>query len=493
VEYSVNLTRGYYVFVAKYLVPNTNNIRLIFPTEPYTCPFSPVFPDTNLNFQGCQSDPANQSVQTYQPNFPCEAYDYSKQLCIQCAYTHVLENGTCVLKVECPPRNYAHLGYCYPVDVSCGDFDPYTGACLSCADGKMVVSNGSCTFPVVPCGPREYSEKAVCVSFPQHCQDFHTLFKLCVTCDPGFLIKNGTCALQTLECGPSQYVFNLSCRDLPPHCSHFDPATTICSACQAGYTLSNNQCAPFYCPPGYYRQNNTNNCLPVSPLCDRYDSLSGDCLSCKWSGYSVRNGSCLMVTSSLAGCQEREKLGYGPCGEAALNCGKYNLLTNDCEECIAGWAMDFTGKCTLGSNVQCQADEVSVQGLCVQMPPNCIELDSIGLCVKCAGEFVVDQGQCFLKQKECPPGTYLDGGRCLAVVAGCTLNNPTTGQCLKCQNSQPAVEGLCCQPTEFAHNGQCLDKQWQSFYLLQQYQASNDNNPQCLAFHPTLKHCMMCN
>lgn len=42
-----------------------------------------------------------------------------------------------------------------------------------------------------------------------------------------------------------------------------------------------------------------------------YDEITGDCLSCKNNEYTVRNGKCSKGISTLAGCMERQKLGYG--------------------------------------------------------------------------------------------------------------------------------------------------------------------------------------
>lgn len=48
-------------------------------------------------------------------------------------------------------------------------------------------------------------------------------------------------------------------------------------------------------------------------------------------------------------------LGYGPCGDNIVNCFKYNLITKNCEDCVAGWYKDFTGKCLL-KDTKCAQD-----------------------------------------------------------------------------------------------------------------------------------------
>lgn len=132
----------------------------------------------------------------------------------------------------------------------------------------------------------------------------------------------------------------------------------------------------------------------MSPLCATYDPLTGDCLSCKNKDEIVVSGACLQVTSPLAGCKAREQLGYGPCLEADKNCESYNIQTGNCEKCISGWNLDYTGRCTLQDAV-CQAGEVSIQGICMQKPQNCARVDSNGLCFVCnTGEYRIINGQC---------------------------------------------------------------------------------------------------
>ena len=100
--------------------------------------------------------------------------------------------------------------------------------------------------------------------------------------------------------------------------------------------------------------NGGNWCVRVSPLCDKYDSLSGDCLSCKDQGYTVDNGVCKQFTLPLAGCQERQRLGYGPCVGAEIYCKLFNLVSLNCVECLPGFFMNFQGVCQ--QNPSCAYD-----------------------------------------------------------------------------------------------------------------------------------------
>ena len=53
---------------------------------------------------------------------------------------------------------------------------------------------------------------------------------------------------------------------------------------------------------------------------DQYDDLSGDCLTCREKDHTVVDGKCKGITSPLAGCEERERLGFGSCVNVQQNC-----------------------------------------------------------------------------------------------------------------------------------------------------------------------------
>ncbi len=133
------------------------------------------------------------------------------------------------------------------------------------------------------------------------------------------------------------------------------------------------------------------------------------------------------------------------------------MLTNNCEQCVTGWYLDYTGKCTL-QNAKCKEDEVSVQGICVQRPANCLKVDNLGLCVACNGpNYQIQMGQCVYVEK-CPPNMFLQYGSCVYVTPGCAAFNPTSGQCLTCIDGRTAVEGLCCPQGQIAFHGLCYDE-----------------------------------
>ena len=136
----------------------------------------------------------------------------------------------------------------------------------------------------------------------------------------------------------------------------FDKAAARCTKCIKGWWPSSlGVCQEIMCPPREVPSSYGFFCIKISPLCDKYDKLTGDCLSCKDKDATVVNGKCRKVVNPLAGCQERQRLGYGPCSNALLNCQLYDLVTKNCVQCVSKYYPDYKGECTLQDAV-CEAD-----------------------------------------------------------------------------------------------------------------------------------------
>ena len=159
---NVPLQRGYYILSSLYLL-SVPFARVTYSTYVYSCPFNLEFADVNFNFQGCNAPTRNQ------PGHPCLAFDFFRQVCIRCANTHVLVNGTCLYSTDCPPRTYFHFGSCLPVSETCLDFDRFTGACLSCISFDMRLIDGNCTFIDVKCGARQWIQNNICFNVSELC------------------------------------------------------------------------------------------------------------------------------------------------------------------------------------------------------------------------------------------------------------------------------------------------------------------------------------
>jgi hypothetical protein len=237
------------------------------------------------------------------------------------------------------------------VSPTCGSFDAFTGLCLNCSDSANDLINGSCIHKAVTCAANQWQTNYTCYNASSVCATFDPNSGKCLTCLSNLyqLNSDGTCTLIIVTCPSGQYAVGLSCVTIPVECLHFDTTLGKCLSCIKGYYVQNGVCQRIVCPNGQVPSNYGIFCVDVSPLCADYDSITGDCLSCKNSGYTVRNGACLQEASPLAGCQEREHLGFGPCVGADLNCDTFNLVTGDCDKCIEGYYLDYTGHCAKSS------------------------------------------------------------------------------------------------------------------------------------------------
>lgn len=226
--------------------------------------------------------------------------------------------------------------------------------------------------------------------------------------------------------------------------------------------------------------------MSVSSLCAAYDSLTGACLSCKESNHAVRNGRCVQLSSPLAGCQERQSLGFGPCVGADVDCKTFNLQTGNCDECKDGFYLDYRGLCA--KDVPCGNRQWSVNGECLGFPENCIAVDSLGLCTACvSADYRLQQGQC-VYFKTCVGQQYLNaGGQCADVNAACATWNPSNGQCITCKTEGTSpVSGVCCPLGQVYSGNQCVDSN-----TLQQ-SFSTATGSACLTKHPSLPYCLRC-
>lgn len=480
------LASGFYVLVISYDTTNVNFIRATFTSNSYACPFNPDFPDFYSNFQPCTTSSAT-NQQT--PGFPCLNFDSVKRVCTVCASNYELKDGLCVYSTTCGPNEYFKFGNCIPVPSDCKTFDRFTGQCLTCNVPGSRIVDGKCVVPEVVCTDRQYKVNNTCVDASALCKTFNGT-GACTSCYDKFEVKNGTCVPIVVICGPRQYIKDNVCVNIPEKCPNFNTTTEKCISCDRGYYVNNGVCQKIECPPGQVPSVYGVFCINVSPLCDNYDTLTGDCLSCKQKDQIISNGQCIQTTSPLAGCAQRQALGYGPCVDAEVNCQNYNIQTGNCDECQPNFFKDFTGRCTL-ENKPCQSDEISIQGICVQKPANCDKVDNLGLCSRCMGlNYRIINGQCVL-EVTCAANQYLSGNNeCVDVAPGCSAFNPSTGTCFTCSNGAPANNGLCCPDGFTVLGGECVSPvQYQSIIS----SAESSDVPTCIATHPSLGTCLQCN
>lgn len=475
---------GYYLLIVPVdiAILTDGNIRFRWESDNYKCPYDSSFGDYYQNFQGCTAPVSEQGP-------PCASYNFILGLCEKCIDGYFISNGSCFANTTCPDRQYFNFGKCYDVSPLCGDFDKFTGACLNCSDSaNYYLLNGTCLRRSVTCADRQYQTNYTCFNVSETCATFDAFSGRCFTCVSKFFQLNadGSCTKIIVKCPAGQYVVELSCVTIPIECLNFDTTLGKCLSCVQGYYVEGGVCQRIICPEGQVPSKYGIFCTNVSPLCRTYDILSGDCLSCKNPNHSVRNGQCLQIVNGLAGCQERQKLGYGECVNPDANCKTFDLVSNNCVECESNYFIDFTGRCAL--KAKCGTNQWSVNGDCLGIPDNCLKVNDLGLCVLCVNtDYRLQQGQC-VYFKSCKGQQYLNSaGQCVDVSPNCATWNPTNGQCITCKiaDTHP-TRGVCCPAGQVISGGICVDAN----ILQKSYQSATGSS--CLVPHPALNHCLKC-
>ena len=490
------LPKGYYALVVAYDTLATHPfIRVTFDSFPYACPYNQNYQDYYMTFQPCLSfvnANGTNAASNGQPGFPCVSFDNATLNCIVCFNGFRLSGGKCIYNDTCPDRFYFHFGQCLPVDPACGTYAAFTGWCLTCVYNDSTITNGVCKEKPVVCGARQVVVNRACVDVSVLCATWNVNGN-CLTCITGFEIvaPATTCTPIVITCASNQYVWNGVCNDIPVECVSFNRITRRCAVCKRGYWPSSlGVCQQIICPVGQVPSTYGIFCINVSPLCLTWDDLTGDCLSCKNADATIVNGECKSVVSPLAGCAERQRLGFGECVNPQLNCQRYNLVTRNCEQCMSGYFIDYTGRCLINNaNVVCQADEIRIQGICHQRPNNCLTIDNVGLCQTCQPNYRNIYGQCHFFTT-CGAKQYqTNSGVCVDVSPNCATFNPSNGICLTCVDGRNAVQGICCGTGSHAFNGNCIDDN--TFRTIRET-ADASSTPTCIGYHPTLKYCVEC-
>ena len=163
------------------------------------------------------------------------------------------------------------------------------------------------------CEYRQYVEDGKCKDVSPTCMTWYVVGGACRTCIPGHDLVGRECILNVVTCGINEYLDGNKCKKIPAECKKFDFFFKLCKKCHKGYTSDAGICKRIICPPRKVPSIYGDGCVDVSPLCGDYDLLSGNCLNCKDEDHTPINGVCLGFTSPLVGCQERQRLGFGPC------------------------------------------------------------------------------------------------------------------------------------------------------------------------------------
>lgn len=405
----------------------------------------------------------------------------------------MLISGKCYSNFTCGARQYIEFEQCFNVSDTCATFDVFTGFCLTCIDNTYALNaNGTCNKIIPTCGARQFIKNYLCVDVSPSCNTFDVNTGFCLTCvnSTYFEVDSGECVLIIHICDNGEYYSysQAACVIIPTECFNFDVVLEKCGTCIQGFFVDQGVCKRIVCPPNQVPSRYGPFCVAVSAACNIYDTVSGKCLSCKEpTAVVTANGDCAVVISPLAGCMDRQKLGYGPCVGAQNNCKTYNLLTGNCDLCNDGFILDYQGLCTLV--VKCQDPRTwNVNNECLPIPVNCLAVDQkTGFCTRCvSGDYTIQSGIC-VKIIKCGSQQYLSGsGQCIDVSAACNLFNPTTGLCITCVIAGTfPTEGICCPAGQVSNNQICVDTA-----TLTKTQ-SEATTVQCTQ-HPSLGYCISC-
>lgn len=230
----VPLSSGFYVLSVEYKPTNINFVKITFPSDPYTCPYPPEYPDTYSNFQPCTSTPVGPVAEN--PGYPCLSFNTGTRKCTSCAGNYILSNGICSVNTECPARQYYHFGNCYPVKDSCDAYDSFTGNCLTCKSAIQIVVNGNCVdnpAAIVICGARQVKINNVCINVNPLCDSFNLLTGGCITCVANYQLSgNGDCIIIPIPtCLANEYLVGRTCVKIPDSCPDFNKDTGTCRSC----------------------------------------------------------------------------------------------------------------------------------------------------------------------------------------------------------------------------------------------------------------------
>lgn len=425
--FTQDLVSGFYAVVAH--TNSANTFSITTQSDPYPCPYTNNYTDFFTIFPGCTRD----ATISQGSGLPCITYDYNSQVCLACMSGYSVSKGICVSSSNCKPRQYYHFGNCYDVSAACGQFDPYTGNCLTCANGSQdQLINGQCITFTNFCSPGFYLVNSRCIS--NTCGSYSQATGKCLTCVTAAykLSSSGQCI--AVDCGANDMYYSVKsakCINVPPTCTNFSITYEVCYTCIPGYSLFNGDCTVY---------SNSNNC-------QIYNYAANVCTTCN-TGYYILNGGCIKNPTCAIG----------------------QTLTN--------------GICVL-SPVNCNQNQILINSQCTDLPPNCLTLNVYFQCTSCAANFQLISGVCQACNGpnpnfpclNCPLGMYVDNqGRCQPVNQNCGSYNSANGLCLTCINRQQPVVGTCCPIGQTYLNGVCTVQQSNSYGGSTAGASSNTNS-----------------
>lgn len=328
--------------------------------------------------------------------------------CLQCVANFGLKNGRCVA-------------------IGCNAYDPTTFVCLSCGanytwnptqetcDVKITIPNcftaANSSFCSL-CNNGYVQLSGVCYQQITWCVNYANQTGLCSQCSPGYYVNSaGQCAPlpanclqsdpngQCLSCLNGYRVSKGICLPNIPNCQAFDPSTGACKQCISQY---------------YY--NSQGQCLPLPAFCTAANT-SGACTACI-SGYSIAGSVCVITI---------------------VNCQIYNQNNPAyCYQCISGYYLNAAYSCAI-------------------LPPNCLNANSLGVCLSCAFNYTLVGSICVIAIPNCVNYVQTSTStRCSQCTSGYTLTpdyacsqlplyclSGSNGVCINCMQNYQLYQGIC--------------------------------------------------
>lgn len=164
------------------------------------------------------------------------------------------------------------------------------------------------------------------------------------------------------------------------------------------------------------------------------------------------------------------------------------MMNGDCETCDDGYYLDYRGLCV--PETFCKRTQWSINGECLEMPANCVQVYREGICSRCQPRYRLINGQCAYIPS-CSNRQYLaDNGLCIEVNELCDKFNPSNGHCYSCRdNNTTPHQGVCCPQGQLYRNNICRDElELELAFSL----ITVQNEGECIIFHPILGICLSC-
>ncbi len=214
--------------------------RISYPTETYTCPNIPDYPDVSGIFRGCQYQSDNSKL-------PCIDFNNVTSKCQACYTGYTLANGRCV-EANCPTGQFKRYGECIANPIGCVSYNDFS-KCSQCSSDYTLTS-GVCSRTPLTCSGRTFfnSVSWTCDKVDDKCKTWGTDGK-CTSClSATEKPVNGVCVSIDSTCTATQFVdAKGECVEKDPVCETFEKWGGKCIRCFWGYQVTQGKCVKIVC------------------------------------------------------------------------------------------------------------------------------------------------------------------------------------------------------------------------------------------------------